>query len=171
MTKSIELTNGYETIVDDDDYSWLTQWTWRACVSRWQRHIYVVRSGDEMRMHRLITNTPKGMMVDHANGDGLDNRRANLRVCSAIENQRNKRKRIGVSSSIFKGVSWDRQCHRWRVQIMVEGRNKSIGRFATEAEAAVAYNDAATVLFGEFALLNDLSDAPPEAYEPVVRER
>jgi hypothetical protein len=116
-------------------------------------------------LHRVITGATKGMDVDHINGDRLDNRRSNLRVCSRSENMKNARKRSRCSSK-YKGVTWVKSKKRWRAQItMVECKgSKHIGYFKSEIDAARAYNEAAKEYFGEFAKINDLPEvrAPSE---------
>lgn len=102
-----------------------------------------------IRMHVLIAGYAG---VDHQNHDGLDNRRANLRRATPVQNGANQRAQAGTSK--FKGVSWDRQTHRWRAQIMHNRRHRSIGRFTTEEDAARAYDAAARDLFGAYACLN-----------------
>lgn len=141
------------------------------------RHWYAVRrSGGRLEtiyaesakhpqtmMHRLILgDAAKGLVVDHINGDGLDNRRANLRLCTQGENARNVSARPGTSK--FKGVS--RRDGKWRARIMVNRREISLGRFDSEVEAACAYDAAAVRHFGSFAKLN--FGPAPEA-KPVTR--
>jgi hypothetical protein len=100
-------------------------------------------------MHHFLTEWPR---VDHANGDGLDNRRANLRPASQLLNARNLRKRQGTSSR-FKGV-----CRlpdgRWQANIRINGHSRHLGWFVDEEAAAGAYDNAARELFGEFAAVN-----------------
>lgn len=107
-------------------------------------------------MHRLITNFPKGMSVDHIDGNGLNNRRNNLRVCKNRQNVCYSVSRHGASK--FKGVSKSNtRLNPWRAYIAPNRRQISLGFFKTEIEAALAYNKAALKYFGEFALLNDVS--------------
>lgn len=101
-------------------------------------------------MHTLITGYRR---TDHVNGDGLDNRRANLREATASQNRANQGPQRG-STSRFKGVTWDKQTGRWRAQIAWEGTNRHLGRYRTEEEAAGAYDAAAHELHGAFARLN-----------------
>ena len=113
-------------------------------------------------MHRLILGCGPGEEVDHRNGNGLDNRRGNLRPATHALNQANVR-RVRAKSG-FKGVSrWVRPSPRpWRAHITVKGRMKFLGAFATPEEAARAYDAAARELFGEFACTNeDLGLLPP----------
>lgn len=91
------------------------------------------------------------MVIDHINGNGLDNRRCNLRICTQAENVRNNRGRMGMTSQ-YKGVSkWEGQ---WIATITSHGKQVRIGQFATEHEAALAYDAAARELHGEYAHLN-----------------
>jgi hypothetical protein len=105
-------------------------------------------------MHRLVMNAPRGMEVDHINGDTLDNRKCNLRICSRSENLRNA-SLSGDSTSGFKGV-WKKQTGRrqWVAAIYKEGKNRFLGSFASKEEAASRYDKEATRLYGNFARLN-----------------
>jgi len=114
-------------------------------------------------MHRFLMRAPKNKMVDHVNGDKLDNRRENLRLATNSENQANRRAVRGKSN--FKGVTWQKRTYDegrgyWKAQIVVQGKLHYLGKYCTDLEAAAAYNDAAVRFFGEFAHLNDLAQAP-----------
>lgn len=104
-------------------------------------------------LHRLIMNAPDDCEVDHIDGDPLNNRTSNLRLVSRQQNMFNQRKRKGTVSR-FKGVSWCKRSERWLAQIMVNKRNKFLGYFSVEEEAAAAYDSAAREFFGEFARPN-----------------
>jgi hypothetical protein len=93
------------------------------------------------------------MYCDHINHNGLDNRRANLRLCTPQQNSFNQRPRRN-STSIYKGVSWNSEVRKWKAEIKHNGRTISIGYFEKEQDAAIAYDDYAAELFGEFAWLN-----------------
>ena len=114
--------------------------------------IYVKTKGD--RVHRKILGLfpNDGLEVDHINHNGLDNRRCNLRVCTRQQNQMNKRAMKG--SSKFKGVFWHSHAKKWGACITLQGRNKYIGVFISEIDAARAYDRYAAEHFGEFAYLN-----------------
>ena len=154
MARQIHLTQGYVTLVDDVDYEWLKQWKWCAHVDR-QGCVYAVRSvwvdgrNKMLRMHRLILGAKPGKMSDHINGDTLDNRRSNLRICTNQQNNRNRHARAGTSR--YKGVHWYKRGSKWRASIHINGRFKHLGYFDDEQEAALAYDRAARELFGEFA--------------------
>lgn len=164
MSKHIPLTQGKVATVDDEDYEWLSQWKW--CYQHdysTGNTGYAVRSDPEnparkTLMHRLLLDLQKGQVCDHINGDGLDNRRANLRPCSTQQNICNKRKRSTGSSSRFKGVSWDRSMGRWRAQISPRGTTILLGYYDAEKQAAKAYDVAAQEHYGEFAKLNSPSE-------------
>lgn len=109
-----------------------------------------------MRLHRLITGAADGLHVDHKNGNALDNRRSNLRVCLPRLNAGNSKSSRGASA--YKGVSPNASTiNPWRAQICVQRKSIHLGSFATGEEAALAYNAAALKHFGEFALLNSVA--------------
>lgn len=137
-------------IVDQADADLVLASTWT--IARRARSLYAMRQyrpGQTSYMHTLLTGYAR---TDHFNGDGLDNRRANLRPATRAENMHNMATYRG--SSRFKGVSWHRRQMRWRATIGRSGRHIHLGHFADEAEAAHAYDAAARAAFGEFAALN-----------------
>jgi hypothetical protein len=152
--KEIPLTKGKVAIVDDEDFEHYSKFNYYT-----HSEGYAVReewnggNKKRFRMHREIMNTPKGMDTDHINGDRLDNRRENLRICTRSENLRNSRKRPGNSSD-YKGVSFFKPTQSWRSYINFEGKQHSLGYYNTPEEAAIRYNEAAKKHFGEFAYLN-----------------
>lgn len=105
------------------------------------------------KMHRLILNAPDGVHVDHINGDGLDNRRENLRLATPELNQANARKHL-VGRSRFKGVSWSEAAQKWRAYISQHRKQTHLGLFNTEIEAAAAYDAKAKEIWGDRAFLN-----------------
>jgi hypothetical protein len=152
-TRKILLTQFYFTLVDEADFNRLSKWKW--CIDRCGQAIYAARrqsDGTKIRMHREIIRPEPGSLVDHINGNQLDNRRSNLRLCTHSENLRNTKARIG--SSRFKGVSWYKQRKRWSARIVVDGQRVGLGYYADELAAAMAYDAAAVAYFGEFARLN-----------------
>lgn len=154
MTKNIPLTKGKIALVDDDDYEWLYIFKWR-----WQPIHgipgYAVRTsnGNRLYMHRVILNLTceNKVEVDHINGNGLDNRRCNLRICNRMQNRRNCRPQ-SLNTSGYKGVYHSRK--KWRARIEVSGKKIDLGTYETAEEAAIAYDQAAKFYQGEFAWLN-----------------
>lgn len=146
----IPLTNGGAMRVDRDVYYSLIPYAWRRIRRRGTYYAEACVNGHTVLAHRLLMNPPAGFVVDHINGDGLDNRRENMRVCTQGENARN---RVGVGKgSPFKGVSF--RDGKWRARITVNRRGIALGRFVTEEDAARAYDVAALAHFGAFAKLN-----------------
>jgi hypothetical protein len=111
-------------------------------------------------LHRVILGVLQGATVDHINGNGLDNRRINLRTCTTAENAHNQVPQVGGTSA-FKGVCWNRAVRKWQAQIKHGGRKKYLGVFASEQDAAKAYDVAANKYFGAFARIN-FKEAPHE---------
>ena len=105
------------------------------------------------KMHRLIMSPPDGMHVDHINGDGLDNRRENLRIVTPQLNQANSRKHI-VGTSRYKGVAWSKASRKWRAYIAIDRKQTHLGLFDDEVSAALAYDTKAKQVFGEHAFTN-----------------
>lgn len=153
--RSIYLDSGDVTWVDTDDYDQIVRYPWSMVARGKNRYAYrrEYTHGKCMMifLHRFLLNAPAGKMVDHINGDGLDNRRCNLRICSNAENQRNSRCQSNNRSG-FKGV---RKCgNRWRATIHVAGGTTSIGYFDTAEEAAKAYDKHALSVWGIYARTN-----------------
>lgn len=105
-------------------------------------------------MHREIIDVPEGWFVDHINHNGLDNRKANVRPATPADNARNARYPKRNTTSKYRGVWYNKQTKKWRVQILVNRKKKHIGYFNNETDAAKAYDRAARRLHGEFAILN-----------------
>lgn len=164
--QSIKLTRGYEVVVNDEDFEWLNQWKWFAFAT--QGKVYAARSirinskqARTIYMHRVILDAPLGMHTDHVDGNGLNNCRDNLRVCTRKDNMRNQFSRPNTSSQ-YKGVVKHPQCNRWMAQLSAGG-SKYLGLFKSEEEAAHAYDKAARIHHGEFARLNFPKDGEHHA--------
>jgi len=153
----IVLADGHYALVDAADYDWLNQWNWHLCNGYPGRQ----NRGKVILMHRLITQAPKGMVVDHVDSNKTNNCRCNLRVCTRQENMRNARKQV-CASSIYKGVTFRKEQRKWLAVCKGEDKPRRLGYFDDEAEAARAYDRAAVAWFKEFARLNFPQEWPPE---------
>jgi hypothetical protein len=154
----IQLNNGYQAVVDDADFQWLSAWKWYVKPGK-NGSFYAARKEYDkndwhithtINMHRIILNAPLGMQVDHKDGNGLNNQRNNLRLATPSQNGANSR-RSKRNTSGYKGVIWNKRNKRWQVRIMVERRMVSVGYFIDIEDAAIAYANAASKYFGEFA--------------------
>jgi hypothetical protein len=148
MTKQIPLTHGKYTLIDDDMYEYLSQWKWY-----FNKDGYASKSSPKVSMHRIIINAQKFEIVDHINGDKLDNRRSNLRICTNAENVRNQSRRARNTSG-YKGVSLDKRTGKYKAYIQPDRVFVWLGAFKTPEEAARAYDTAAEKYFGDFARKN-----------------
>jgi hypothetical protein len=144
----VSLSGGGVALVDDIDLQAVLPYTWHARRADHRTYAYGKVNGRPTFMHRLITGE-LSMAVDHVNGDGLDNRRANLRLATNGQNRANSRP---TAASGFKGVS--RSGNRWRAYGMKHRQQTYLGSFASAEEAARAYDAWAIEAHGEFARLN-----------------
>jgi hypothetical protein len=157
MACELELIHEYKAVVDEEDYAFLSQWTWYPYVR--SNGVYVgrrVRDNGRQKtiyLHRLLLNAPKGIEVDHINGNPLDNRKSNIRLCTRSQNNQNIKKTKGKIP--YKGVSEKRD--GYQVSVAKNGKRHWVGSFKTIKEAALAYNKKATELFGEFASVNEVA--------------
>lgn len=149
----VPLTKGYEAVIDAADVPLVGQYNWCAAVK--PHTVYARRTdgstGKErtVLLHRVLMGEPDGLEVDHRDGDGLNNRRDNLRVATNAQNQHNQRTRNDNSSG-FKGVSWYGRGKKWQVRIKLNGKQRHIGYHATPEEAHAAYAAASERLHGDF---------------------
>ena len=148
----IGISKGMYTLVDESDYAQLSRYKWYMMKGGRNRYAFRAAGKKQIKMHRQITRAPAGLVVDHIDNDGLNNRRSNLRLCTIKQNSRNARGRKGTSE--YKGVCWCKLCEKWQASIACDGRGKTIGFFEHEIDAALAYDEYARELFGEYAYLN-----------------
>lgn len=165
--KEIKLTQGKVALVDDEDYGFLNHWKWH--LHKNIHGMYATRCAtlhdgkrSQVFMHRVIMGVyDSQILIDHKDRDGLNNQRYNIRNASHMNNMYNKVSAKN-SSSKYKGVSLCRSKYKdrvylaWMAEISREGKKFYLGRFKNEDEAALAYNNAAVQLHGEFARLNVL---------------
>ncbi len=162
--RRIPLTRGKFAIVDPDDFDRLNKNKWHTNTGR--NTCYAVRTAFKdgkrihTKMHRVIMNAPKHLLVDHINHSGLDNRKANLRTVTIAQNNVNRAGyKTKNSPSKYKGVYWSKRDKKWQVQICCNYKIITIGQFNDEIQAAKAYDEAAKKFHGEFAVLN-FADSP-----------
>lgn len=152
--REINLTQGLVAIVDDAEFDALSRFKWYADVCGPNVYAATYIDGVKVRLHALLVSG--GDVVDHRNGNTLDNRKSNLRACTHSQNMQNSTKRCDAQTSQFKGVCYRAERNKWRARIKLQ-REVFLGHFNSEIEAAIAYNRAASEHFGEFARLNDVS--------------
>lgn len=157
MTQQIKLTKGKFALVDDEDYFSLSQYHWFLSSNG-----YAVRNRlksdphgtpTHVYMHRAILSTATGLDTDHINTDKLDNRRSNLRPCTRTENKQNTIKRANAETP-YKGVAFHQRAGKFRAEIVVNSKRIYLGLYLTAEAAARAYDNAASIYFGNFARLN-----------------
>ncbi len=151
MSKLIPLSQGQFATVDDEDFEFLSQWKWlaRKCRNTFYAARYLPRDRGRraIHMHRVINKTPDDMITDHINGNGLDNRKSNLRNATIAQNAWNMRPRKDCGQ---RGIYYDKARSKWVADIQCERRRIRLGRFGTKDEALAAYQTAAKQLFGCF---------------------
>lgn len=171
----IQLSQGYCTLVDAEDYARVREHKWCAAKSRPRTdgtiRVYAARNAVNPKgvkalllLHRFIMNPADGFDVDHADGNPLNNTRINLRICTRSENLGNAIPRVGGTSA-YKGVCRDPQKNKWASSIRVRGVYIFLGRFDEELEAALAYDTAARRYFKEFARPNFPENVPPKGLQ------
>jgi len=152
-TRLIPVKGGPFAIVDAADYEAISKYQWYARHTPTTCYAMARHKGKFIQMHRLITDVPRRLVVDHIDRNGLNNTRKNLRLCRQAENARNQGPRPGGTTK-YKGVSWHAHRRKFRARITYEGKEHSLGYFTDEKEAARAYDKKANELFGRFAYLN-----------------
>ena len=135
-------------LIDIEDIDKVSKYKW--CLDG-KGYIYNTKVG---RLHRLLMNPKDDEVIDHKNHNKFDNRRCNLRVCTKQQNSMNQSKQRRNTTSIYKGVCFNKQNRKWVVQIRINRKQKHIGYYESEEEAAIAYDKYAILHFGEFAKTN-----------------
>jgi hypothetical protein len=154
--KELKLTKKHYALIDDADFERVSAWRWKALISG--ATVYAVRSTRQgnILLHRFLLGLPSGHSpeVDHRDSNGLNCQRRNLRVATPSQNQAAKRKTKRLTSSAYKGVCWDKQHRKWKVQLESKGKHINVGLFDDEVLAARAYDASALMYHGDFAYLN-----------------
>lgn len=163
MTKQIPLSgakgSGLFVMVDDCDFAELSQYKWYIVANGYVVRKTPTRKGRNIYIHRHILQASSDVIIDHKDGNRLNNTRDNLRFATQAQNLQNARPRKN-KASYYKGVMWSE--NQWRAKIQIDRIQIELGYFSTQHEAALAYNDAAKKHFGEFAWLNNIIDHPDD---------
>lgn len=165
--REVELSQGMVALVDLNDYKYLNSFSWCAANTRNDRFVAMRtdRSGEKQRsilMHRAIIGEEKiskGEVIDHVNGNPLDNRRENLRICKIGLNMKNCKKYKNNKTG-FMGVYYYKRLGKWTASIQSDGKRHHLGTFDNPEDAAIAYDERAIKLHGEFATLNFIQERP-----------
>ena len=161
MTKEILLTQNKISLLDDEDYHLISDKLWFIkesgdcyyATTDDRAMLNGVRIGKTISMHSLIMSCPKDFVVDHINGNGLDNRKKNLRIITAKENSARILRRKGKVKN-YRGVKYDLDRNKWHASINNNGKVTFIGRYNTEVEAALAYDRQSLIMNRNNAILN-----------------
>lgn len=159
MPKLIKLTKNLETIVDDDDFESLNKFKWYSLHCQYgyyaARSPYTKGNGQKtLLMHKVIMGDHDSFDIDHINGNKLDNRRENLRIVTRSQNMFNTPIRNVKKTSKYKGVV--KKKNRWLSYIMIDYKQKFLGSYKEEKDAAMAYNKAVKEHFGNGYFINEI---------------
>jgi len=149
--------------IDGNDFDLIKDYKWSFVRNR-DNNLYVTRGKynpidrkiKSIKLHRFILNCPEGLEVDHIDGNTLNNCRDNLRICTQMENSRNRKKSIKSKSSKYKGVYFHKVTNKYLASIKFNKVSKHLGLYKNQEDAAEAYNKAAKIYHGEFAKLNKI---------------
>ena len=153
LSKGGKYKGTFFALVDDEDFEKVNVFNWSVMKNDNTYYAMRVLKGKAILMHRMVINTPSKMQTDHIDGDGLNNQKKNLRICTVAENSRNRRL-SGKNTSGFRGVAWIKKDKRWRAMIKFDNKSIWLGQFTNKIEAAEAYNKAREKYYGDFAKLN-----------------
>ena len=170
--KIYTLPSGQDVFLDDEDYERLK--TYKYYLHK-KGYAYRFESQNGRKkaiyMHHDVVGKEEGKVVDHINREKLDNRRENLRHISNRNNIVNSPKPKVKSTSIYKGVSWNKVAKGWHAHIRDNGKRRTLGLFSTEESAAIAYNEAVKKVFGEYGYLNDVPYDPNWESKQILNRR
>lgn len=154
----IRLTQGKVAVIDERDLEKISAHRWCAHKKRGKWRAIARTGGATLYMHRLIARPPNGRVVDHVDGDGLNNTRENLRICTGSQNLCNRGRQVNNTSG-YKGVALHRPSGRWYAWIQYKNTRTCLGCFGDPKDAARAYDRAAIQLHGRFAKTNEMAEA------------
>lgn len=154
----IPITQGQVTLVDEEDYLLVLKYKWCAWYNKCTDSFYAKTTSRGMNGKKAILNlhryllgvTDPKILVDHINGDTLDNRRCNLRPCNASQNTKNKTRLLKLNTSGYRGVCWSKEKQKWKAYIHVDGKHKHLLYSSSPIEAAKTFDNAAKEYYGEF---------------------
>ena len=172
MSQSIPLKGGATTLVDDADHPHLAQYTWFMSQDGYAVGL-IPNGGGKFAlqyMHRVIMQPAPGVLVDHINSNPLDNRRQNLRLATSHQNHQNRKVKSNSHTGL-KGVGWHKERGKYYARIQLQGIRVHLGYFEDAEMAALAYDEAARTLFGEFALCNYPDRQTPRSVALLVAQR
>lgn len=151
---------GIKILIDREDMDFILQYHWYPLWSRNKERVYFTtkKNRKSFFLHRLIIGAIGKINVDHINGDTRDNRKVNLRLCTASQNNMNM-KTPKRNTSGYRGVSWHKSFKKWAAYITINYKLKYLGAFDNKEAAALAYNEAAVKYHGKFASLNKVGEA------------
>ncbi len=158
-TTELSLPSGHTALIDSDSWPLVKGYAWHVSVDTHTNYAIADATTKDGKltavgMHRLIVSALPEQFVDHRNRNGLDNRRENLRTCTRSQNGGNRRINANNTSG-YKGVWWNARRNKWQVALGLDGARMHLVYFTDPWDAAQAYNTAALIHFGEFALLNE----------------
>lgn len=169
-----------KALIDDEDFDFVSKYTWRLQWSNQKgKPIYYASATMEYDgfkwygpgMHRIILGQVEPMVIDHIDGNGLNNQRSNLRICTPLQNSWNKGKRHhGSASKDYKGIFFSKAHNSWGASVRYNQKQISLGSFPSEIEAAIAYDIGASLAYGEYARLNfpENTEYPMELKQKIV---
>ena len=151
--KKIPLTQGKFALVDDEDFDWLNQWKWHYGGRGYA--VRTVNHSEKIYMHRVLLKPSKGKETDHKNMNRLDNRKNNLRICDARQNQLNTNPNSRNTSG-YRNIYWNTGARKWCIYLRINKKNKFMGYFLNKIDAVRKYNKIVKDYYGEFARLNPI---------------
>ena len=157
ITVNNRVHGNIEFFIDGEDFERINNFKWFAKFDKTINNYYInsKQKNKPIPLHRFIMDCPSGMVVDHIDGNPLNNTRSNLRICTPAQNAMNKKPYKNKTATRYKGVYTVTGCkNKWQAQINYNKKYLYLGSFDSQEKAAEAYNNAAIKYYGEFAHLN-----------------